>query len=249
MGIAGHEAGVEADGQHQVGDPLLELAGAAGLAEVVQRLGDDLGDRPARVEAGVGVLEDHLQVLALGAQGLALELGQVLALEPHAARGRAVELERGAGSGRLAAARLADHTQRLTGVELVGDAVHGADGGHLALELGQLLGPGLERRVVWAGLGAAHQREVHVQVFDPQDRLGRGARLGLDRGGRLGVAHELASASAASPGSAAVAASPPAGAPAASSGFPSRNRTQQARRRPSWSASSGGTWLRQRSST
>ena len=58
-----------------------------GVADLVhaQRLGEDLADRHARIERGVGILEDDLHVPAQTAQLVLVEVGDLLALEAHRA--------------------------------------------------------------------------------------------------------------------------------------------------------------------
>jgi hypothetical protein len=56
--------------------------------EVGERLGDDVADRHARVQRGEGILEDHLEVLALLAQRLSVQPGEVDTLEEHLTRRR-----------------------------------------------------------------------------------------------------------------------------------------------------------------
>ena len=120
----------------------------------LHRLGDDVADRHARVQRGVGVLEDHLQVAAHLAHLATVELRQVLALEDHLAGGRLVELQDGATGRGLAATGLAHQTERLTLLDVEGDAVDGLDRADLALEDDPL-----------------GQREVHHQVLDLEQRL------------------------------------------------------------------------------
>ena len=60
--ILGRRLGAQADAGEQPLHPLAPL-GAGHAGEVAQRLGDDLAGRQARVERGVRVLEDDLQVL------------------------------------------------------------------------------------------------------------------------------------------------------------------------------------------
>ena len=51
-----------------------------------QRLGQDLADRHARIERGVGVLKDDLGVAAEGAQLAGIERQEIAALEADLAR-------------------------------------------------------------------------------------------------------------------------------------------------------------------
>ena len=108
-------------------------AGAADEAEGADRLGHDVAHPPARVEAGIGVLEDHLHPPALLGGGA--RLGEVGALEQHLAAGRRVEADHQPRHGGLAAAALADEREggALRDAEM--DAVHRAqDAPRLARE-------------------------------------------------------------------------------------------------------------------
>ena len=106
-------------------------AGAVGELMHKQGLADDVADGHAAVEAGVGVLEDHLHAAALTAQGAALEMRQVAALVEHAAGGGPDELQDGAPGGALAAAAFADQAERLAAPDLEVDAVDRVHGAHL----------------------------------------------------------------------------------------------------------------------
>ena len=95
-----------------------------------QRLGQDLAHGHARIERGVGILEDDLHVPAQPAQRILAEVGDFLALEAHGARRRVHQAQHQTSGGRLAAARLADQRQRLAAGDLeahVFDGAHEAD--------------------------------------------------------------------------------------------------------------------------
>ena len=78
----------------------------------VERLPDDGADRHARVEAGVRVLEDHLEALPEPAERLAAERRDLLAVEPDRP-GRRVEQPNDRPSGRrLARPGFADQSER-----------------------------------------------------------------------------------------------------------------------------------------
>ena len=127
-----------------------------------QRLGQDLAHRHARVERGIGVLEDDLHVPAQAAQRVLAEVGDLLALEADRARGRLHQAQHQPAGRRLAAARFADQRQRLAAGDLeahVLDRAHQAD--HLAAD------------------SAAADREVLDQTVDLQD--GRGGIMPCSR--------------------------------------------------------------------
>ena len=118
-----------------------------------QRLGQDLAHGHARIERGVGVLEDDLHVPAQPAQRVLVEVGDLLALEAHRARGRVHQAQHQPAGGRLAAAGFADQRQRLAAGDLEADVV---DGAHQADQL--------------AADQAAADREMLDQAVDLQDR-------------------------------------------------------------------------------
>ncbi len=121
-----------------------------------ERLADDVADRHAGVERGVGVLEDHLDVAPHRLQRPAGQPGDVLALVADLARGGPLQVHQHPGHRRLAAAGLADDAQRLAPVQVEGDAVDRLDGADLPPEQ-----------------DALGEREVLDQAADLQDRLGR----------------------------------------------------------------------------
>ena len=100
------------DRVHEVVDAVTSLGA---LVEPVNdhRLGDDLGHVHARVQRRVRVLEDHLHAPAEAAEILAVELGELLAIEHDAASGRSVELEHGTAGGGLPTTGLAHEAERL----------------------------------------------------------------------------------------------------------------------------------------
>ena len=87
--VVAHLLGPEADPLEQRRDPLLARA-AVREAVVGERLADDLARGQARVERGVGVLEDDLEVAPVGVHRAPPEAGDLLALEAHAAGGGSI---------------------------------------------------------------------------------------------------------------------------------------------------------------
>ena len=104
----------EADRLQQCFDPVPQVGLVRDHAVFGQRLGHDVLDDPARVQARVRVLEDHLDAAAQLAALGRLERGMgILAVEGEATpRGR-VQTHQQACHGALAATRLADQRQRL----------------------------------------------------------------------------------------------------------------------------------------
>ena len=127
VGVLGQRSRRQADGAEQLLEPGLGLRLVGVEAVGAHPLDEQRLDRLPRVEAGHRVLEDHLHVLALAAQGLALEAGDVLALEQHRALGGSLEVEDRPAEGRLAAAGLAHEAVGLAAVDLQVDAVDGVD--------------------------------------------------------------------------------------------------------------------------
>ena len=122
------EVGVQTHHPQQLLDPRV-LGLAVHDLEVGERLGDDVADRHPGIERGEGILEDHLEMLALLAQALAAQPGELDAVEDHPARGGRGELGEHAGERRFAASGLTDQPHRLPGPDLEADAVNGpADG-------------------------------------------------------------------------------------------------------------------------
>ena len=114
----------------QLRDPRRQLA-AARDAVIDERLADDVADLEARVERGVGVLEDDLELAPIGPHLVARQAVDALAVDADLARGRVDQLEDRLAGGRLAAAALADEAQGLALGDVERDAVdrvHLADG-------------------------------------------------------------------------------------------------------------------------
>ena len=91
------------------------------------RLADRRGDGHARVQAGVGVLEDHLEVAPAAAASRPRDRPtRLVPAEPDVARRDRHERHDRARHGRLPAARLPHQAQRLAAPQLEAHAVHGA---------------------------------------------------------------------------------------------------------------------------
>ena len=120
--------GAEADAFHESGD-----AGAeGGLVELAAAGGDGFGegaeDGEARVERGVGVLEDHLEVEPCEPEGGGVEGGEVAVFEEDPAGGERLELHDGAAEGGFAATGFADEPEDFAWGDVEGDPVDGAEG-------------------------------------------------------------------------------------------------------------------------
>ena len=99
-----------------------------------QRRADDLPNPLPRVERGIGVLEDDLQLAPHGAHAAAGERRDVLPVEDDAAVSQREEADEGAAEGRLAAAGFPDQAKCLALLNLEGDVVDSMDPRDLALE-------------------------------------------------------------------------------------------------------------------
>src|SRR6185437_16239179 len=91
-------------------------------------------DPHARVERGVGVLENRLNRLAVGSAARRSELSEILSLEAHDTAGRLFEAEHELRGRGLAAARLADDPEGSPRLDRERDAVHRADNASLTAE-------------------------------------------------------------------------------------------------------------------
>ena len=92
---------------------------------LLERLTNDVFHQPARVQAGVGVLEDHLDAAAHGLGISAFEGGVgVLPIKSEATARGVVQAHQQAGHGALATAGFAHQGQRLALLDLEAHTVH-----------------------------------------------------------------------------------------------------------------------------
>lgn len=162
---------VQADLAHDLEDALL-APGGIGLGAVDEHgLLDGLGRSVARVKRGIGVLEDHLDVLADRLELLPGKLGDVLATVDDLPRGGLVQLHHAAAQRGLAAAGLANDAQRLAGIDV---QAH--------------VGKGMEHLRLGEELPAA-QTEVLGEVLDGENGLSARNLGSLDNSRRLRLTH------------------------------------------------------------
>src|SRR4051812_3017857 len=181
--VAIDEVGAEPDDVEQ---PLGGLAPRLPRPELVddERLGDDVADGHPRIERGVRILEDDLELSADLAQLFAPEPRQLLTAETDRAGRRLQQLQDAVAGGRLAGPRLTHETERLPSADLERNVVDGLDVVDRLLDQDPLL-----------------DRKVLLQVLDDEQRLGVRARLRLRRfglcggGGDFGFAHDTATGS------------------------------------------------------
>ncbi len=88
------------------------------------RLGHDVADGPARIQARIRILEDHLHALVQRAPRRRAQDPRVLPGEANDAARRRVESDDHPRDRRFATARFADECQRLAGTNRQRDAVH-----------------------------------------------------------------------------------------------------------------------------
>ena len=124
MRVRAHVPATEPHPLEQRLHPLLALAAPRELVDE-HGLADDRARRHPRIERRVGVLEDHLHLLAIGHHPHRVEIGDVFAVHADAALGRLEQLEHGPADRGLAAARLADEPQRLAAPDVKRDPVDG----------------------------------------------------------------------------------------------------------------------------
>ena len=125
---------------------------------------DQIADRLARVERGIGVLEHHLHLAAQLAELVMVGAGDILAFEPHLARRRLGQpQDRATGRG-LAAAALADETKGLATADIEAHAVDR-----------------LDRFRAGPQEQAAPHPEVNLEVLDAQDVVAGPSRRSRQR--------------------------------------------------------------------
>ena len=130
MRIAVGEVAVQPDRIHQLIDAV-ELLGTRPAGVFVQRLGDDRRHGHAGVEAGLGVLKDHLHRRAQLPEPRLAHRADLGPVDLYRALGDVVKPQHRAPAGRLPAAGFAHNAQRLALVDVERDAIDGLHGPHL----------------------------------------------------------------------------------------------------------------------
>ena len=110
------------DLQEHVGHPLSALRHCADVVGV-QRFGDDVTGREARIEGGARVLKDCLEVSAQRPHSGLWKIADGDAVESYGAAVRLFEREEESGEGRFPRSRFADHAEGLAGLHREADAV------------------------------------------------------------------------------------------------------------------------------
>ena len=149
-------SGLRPDELEQLLHPLASSALGQHVGVDLVRFTDDVADRHARVQRGVRVLEDDLDVAPKLPHRRALLGVDVDAVEGELARGRLLQPHQHPAEGRLAAARLAHDAERLALVQVEGDAVQRLDVSHGAPQYA-----GLDRVVLDQVLGLQDDLTAH----------------------------------------------------------------------------------------
>ncbi|MNV11203.1 hypothetical protein D3C71_1017590 [compost metagenome] len=125
MRVFHHVQRRQAHGLEQFTHALLELSLVGDEAMLLERLANDVFDQPAGVQAGIRVLEDHLDAAAHGLGVVALEGGvRILVVKREAAACGLVQTHQQARHGAFAAAGLTHQGQGLAFFDLETHAVH-----------------------------------------------------------------------------------------------------------------------------
>ena len=164
--VAVLEGQVQTHGLHDLLDAGIALCAGLVGASNVDGLGNDVGHSHARVEGAVRVLEDELHLLAGAREVLALELGEVFAVEDDLAGGGLGQAQDALAGGGLSAAGLAHDGEGLSAVDLKGGVLQRVHAGVGLAEdalldrvvLGEVLD--LEDDVVHVGV-LAHRYSPH----------------------------------------------------------------------------------------
>src|SRR6266545_2770379 len=153
----------DARGQFRRRNPLVGL----------HRFGDGVKYGHPRIERGVGVLENHLEIAPRPPQCVALELRQIPAAQNDSAFGGRDQLKNRPPQGGLAATGFADQPEDLSLRQRERNAVHGLDRSDMAPKD-----------------DAAFDREIGLQVLDLEEGFGhesktiKGSGLPFERAGR-----------------------------------------------------------------
>jgi hypothetical protein len=113
------------DETHQLGDPVF----TAIVVQIMdaQRLGNNLTDSHSRIQGGVGILEDNLEITTHSSQVLVSHLGDVVTEELNGAISRIDKTNNSPCRCRLTATGLSNYPQRLGVTDMKTDPVNGVD--------------------------------------------------------------------------------------------------------------------------
>src|SRR5215213_1641219 len=98
----------------------------------LQRFSQDVINRHARIEGGVGILEDHLEIRPRLSEFASAQCLEMLSSQDHRSLGWGYKLKDGPAQRGLAAARLAHQPEDLSFPQAQGHTIHGFDRAHAA---------------------------------------------------------------------------------------------------------------------
>ena len=167
MRVATGVLGSQTDQLQQLADARASRRLRRGESMQHQGLAQHGAHRHARIERGVGILEDHLHVPALRAHPRLRQAEQILAIEAHASARWFEQAQHQPADRRLAATRFAHDCQRFARVDMEVDAVDGAD-----MAGDEAEGAALHREVLLK-LSDLEQSAAHVRTCDSGARRQR----------------------------------------------------------------------------
>jgi len=201
--IALQVAWIEAHQSHELLHAIDDIA--ASRATDGERLADDVQHAHARIQRGIGVLENHLHAGAQGTQRRLPHARDLLSVHYDLAAGRVFQPKNGAAQGCLAGSRFSDQCQRFATLNVDVHAVYrahstsfdpqdftqhahivdevglqgaGLDNGHVGCQCRQSRGHGGHHRLLQQDLGLVFQHQVLVA---PVAKNGLGRQLERDR--------------------------------------------------------------------
>jgi hypothetical protein len=119
--------GLQPDGFQEVSDPLFPRCRIGSQPVDVEGFSQDLSDGEARVQGTEGILEDHLEVASLLAQGAPFEPGEVGAAKSDDPGGDGPQAYHGPSQCRLAATAFTQETHGFAGPECETHVFDGVD--------------------------------------------------------------------------------------------------------------------------
>ena len=118
---------LQADSVKQIIDELVSLFLGVEPCMKIHSLTDDIHNGHTGVERCIGVLEDHLDLLAVGHQFFAVEAADVCAVIDYVAAGGLVKSGDGTADSGLTAAGLTNKAESFAAEDMEADIIHGAD--------------------------------------------------------------------------------------------------------------------------
>ena len=140
MRVAFDVPGTEADGLHDVADTIFSF-GSTGHPEVFHWLRDDLSNVHSRIERGIRILEDHLQVTTLPSHVTGVKARQINIFESNLPAGDIGQAQQGSSERGFPAAGLANQTQGFSLPNVDRNSIHRFHDPPAVLRSGQALKP------------------------------------------------------------------------------------------------------------